>query len=102
MSRPDTFRQRLQALAHAFHVPGDAVDLWSVTVAGQGTGGCRPTNLSSLQAAAILRVAAVHQAECIAVACATCEEIAEVLAILLAAQRLSDIDQFRLITKTLS
>jgi hypothetical protein len=55
-----------------------------------------------MQGAAILRVAAVHQAECIAPDCSTCEEFVEVIAVLLAAQRLNDIDQFRLIVNRLS
>ena len=102
MSRPDMFRHRLQAVADAFRVPDDVVRIWMTALAGQGPGGSRPTYLSSMQAAAILRVAAVHQAVCIAPECPTCEEFVEVIAVLLAAQRLNDIDQFRLIVNQLS
>ncbi len=102
MSPPDTFRRRLQAAADAFRVPDDVVNIWMTALAGQGSGGSRPTYLSGVQGAAILRVAAVHHAECVAASCPTCEELVEVLAVLLAAQQLNDIDQFRLIVNRLA
>jgi hypothetical protein len=58
--------------------------------------------LVGLQGAMILRIAAVHHLACTPPSgCDTCPEIADAIALLLAIQRLDELDRFRSITRRL-